>query len=552
MSKKRKNVVTMILSFIFTIFLTIGSSFIISDSLDAVIKHPIITMLMMVISFIILNAIITFLFNKLDNYEVKEKKNDKKTGFISKMIDKHPFWFSLIVILLFWLIYIIAFYPAIMSPDPSFQILQFFGIDNKYSTYVNLIDKSVIITNHHPVIHTLLIGSCVKLGVSIFNSTNAGLFIYSIIQTLILASTLSYTIKFLKEINVSVNVRKAVLLIYALVPVFPFYAMSPVKDVIFGCLIILYIISIYKFIKLKNKINVKTMIKEIILMILITLFRNNGIHIIILSFPFLLLLGRKNLMKYLIIFIVVVLSYFTYDKVILPYFKITPGSVREMLSIPFQQTARYVIKNDDKIPEKDKKAIDKILDYDTLKKRYDPEKADDVKNKFNKDATDRDLKNYFIVWFKELKDDPKTYVEATLNNTYGYFYPVKTNWYIYINENSTINNYGFDYHFNNLNVLRSALITFGLVFPYIPFLGLIVNIGFNTWVLLFMIAYLIYRKKYKEIIYLIPSIIVLLVCFASPVNTYFRYALPNVFAMPTMLLIFLSIRKEESLNEKNW
>ena len=551
MSKKRKNVVTMILSFIFTIFLTIGSSFIISDSLDAVIKHPIITMLMMVISFIILNAIITFLFNKLDNYEVKEKKNDKKTGFISKMIDKHPFWFSLIVILLFWLIYIIAFYPAIMSPDPSFQILQFFGIDNKYSTYVNLIDKSVIITNHHPVIHTLLIGSCVKLGVSIFNSTNAGLFIYSIIQTLILASTLSYTIKFLKEINVSVNVRKAVLLIYALVPVFPFYAMSPVKDVIFGCLIILYIISIYKFIKLKNKINVKTMIKEIILMILITLFRNNGIHIIILSFPFLLLLGRKNLMKYLIIFIVVVLSYFTYDKVILPHFKITPGSVREMLSIPFQQTARYVIKNDDKIPEKDKKAIDKILDYDTLKKRYDPEKADDVKNKFNKDATDRDLKNYFIVWFKELKDDPKTYVEATLNNTYGYFYPVKTNWYIYVNENKTINNYGFDYHFNDLNVLRSALMVYGLIFPYIPFLGLIVNIGFNTWILLFMMAYLIYRKKYKEIIYLIPSIIVLLVCFASPVNTYFRYALPNVFAMPTMLLIFLNIRKEESLNEKN-
>ena len=550
MSKKRKNVVTMILSFIFTIFLTIGSSFIISDSLDAVIKHPIITILMMIISFIILNAIITFLFNKLDNYEVKEKKIDKKTGFISKMIDKHPFWFSLIVILLFWLIYIIAFYPAIMSPDPSFQILQFFGIDNKYSTYVNLIDESVIITNHHPVIHTLLIGSCVKLGVSIFNSTNVGLFIYNIIQTLILASTLSYTIKFLKEINVSVNVRKAVLFIYALVPVFPFYAMSPVKDVIFGCLIILYIISIYKFIKLKDKINVKTMIKEIILMILITLFRNNGIHIIILSFPFLLLLGRKNLMKYLIIFIVVILSYFTYDKVILPYFKITPGSVREMLSIPFQQTARYVIKNDDKIPKKDKKAIDKILDYDTLKKRYDPEKADDVKNKFNKDATNQDLKNYFKVWFKGLKDDPKTYVEATLNNTYGYFYPVKTNWYIYVNENKTINNYGFDYHFNDLNVLRSALMVYGLVFPYIPFLGLIVNIGFNTWILLFMIAYLIYRKKYKEIIYLIPSIIVLLVCFASPVNTYFRYALPNVFAMPTMLLIFLSIRKEESLNEK--
>ena len=49
---------------------------------------------------------------------------------------------------------------------------------------------------------------------------------------------------------------------------------------------------------------------------------------------------------------------------------------------------------------------------------------------------------------------------------------------------------------------------------------------------------LFYRKKYKDIILLIPSFLILLVCFVSPANTYFRYALPNVFALPLMLLMF--------------
>ena len=432
-----------------------------------------------------------------------------------------------------------------MSPDPSFQILQYFGIDNKYSTYVNLIDKNVILTNHHPVIHTLLIGSCLKIGLSLFNSTNIGLFIYSIIQIMILASTLSYTIKFMKELNLNIKYRLTCLIIYAFVPVFAFYAMSPVKDVIFGCLIILYIISIYKFIKTKDKLAIKDIIKEIILLILITLFRNNGFHIIILSFPFLLLIGRKNIFKYTTIILIVITFQLSFNNIILPYFKITPGSIRETLSIPFQQTARYVKEHKNEVTKKEKNVIDKVLGYDDLADRYKPEIADPVKNDFNKDSTKNDLNNYFKTWLKQLKKHPITYVEATINNTYGYFYPVKTNWYIYTKYNPTINEYGFNYNFNNLNTLRDILSSFGKIFPYIPIIGLIVNIGFGTWIILFMLSYLIYKKKYKELIYLIPSLIVLLVCVASPVNTYFRYALPNIFALPTMFGIFQKeVRKE--------
>ena len=232
---------------------------------------------------------------------------------------------------------------------------------------------------------------------------------------------------------------------------------------------------------------------------------------------------------------------FYYSKVILPYFKITPSSVRETLSIPFQQTARYVKEHENEVTNDEKKAIDKILGYDTLKDRYKEEIADPVKNEFNKYSTKEDLKNYFVVWFEMFKKHPLTYVEATINNTYGYFYPFSTKWYIYYKYTPIIKEHGIDYHYNNLTNLRTNLSNYGNLFPYIPIIGLIVNIGFSNYLLIFMLFYLMYKKKYKEMCYLFPSLVLTLVCIASPVNTYFRYALPTIFAMPVMISMFFKI-----------
>ncbi len=536
----RKKIIEYILSFIITLFMIIGTSFIIKGNFKPIINHLIITIFSFLIMFKIIFEIINYLFDYMD--KENKKDNQKKKNKLMQLFDNHPFIFSIVTILLLWLIYIIAFYPGILSPDPSFQLLQYFNIDNKYSEYVNLIDKNVIITNHHPVLHTLLLGFFTNIGIKFFSSFNIGLFIYTIFQTIILSSTLSYTIKFMKEINISLKYRKICLLIYSLVPVFPLYALSPVKDVIFGSLIILYIISIYKFIKFKEQIKFKDIILEIILMVLITLFRNNGIHVILLSFPFLIFTNKENLFKFILIFISTILIYFSYSKIILPHFKITNGSIREVLSVPFQQTARYVKEHKNEVTKKERNAIDKLLNYDTIDTRYNPKLADPVKNEFNKDYTDKDLKNYFDVWFTEFKKHPITYVEATIENTYGYFYPIETNWYVHVKGKKIVNNYGFDYHFNMLKPIRTILKGFAIIFPYIPFIGLIINIGFNSWILLFMLSYMIYKRKYKDIIYLIPSFILLLVCFVSPANTYFRYALPNIFAMPVMLSMFSKIK----------
>ena len=284
----------------------------------------------------------------------------------------------------------------------------------------------------------------------------------------------------------------------------------------------------------------------IILMLLVILFRNNGLYVILLSFPFLIFSVKKDWKRLGLVFIITILLSSCYNNVILPAFKITPGSIREVLSIPFQQTARYVKYHEEDLTAEDKKIIDKVLGYNDLADRYDPELADPVKNNYNKYTTNEELKEYFKVWFKGLIKHPGTYIDATINNVYGYFYPNKLSWYVYYKYDTRIIKDGFDYHYNSLKLSRDILSGFAVSFPYIPIVGLISNIGFNVWIIFILLAYAIYKKLYNKIIILAPVLALILVCVVGPANTYFRYALPFVFAMPFIIGVFLEKRKDSN------
>ncbi len=521
------------------IFLLISNVFINTGNLSYLYKNMwliLYNLIRFIAIYIVLKRSFIYFENFIKNHEFKLKENK-----IINLFLKHPFLFSFIAILICWSIYVIAFYPIILSPDPSFQIKQFFNVRTKYADYAILLDNNVFLTNHHPVFHTMILGYSLKLGRFLLND-NFGLFIYSLTQLLFLAFTLSLTIKYLNENNVNKKIVFIVLLLYCFIPMFPLYAMSGVKDTYYTCFIILYVMKLDKIIRSKQeKLSYKEMIQLLLIMFAVCLFRNNGIYVLILSFPLILIYSKKYFQTLLVIFIGVLAFYGTYTKVLLPSLKITDGSIRETLSIPFQQTARYVKYYNKDLSKNDIKVIDKVLGYETLAKRYNPTISDPVKNEFNKYTTKKELLAYLKVWFKCFFKHPLVYIEATLNNIYGYFSPQSTNWYIYykydtrITEDKLVN-----YHFNNLSSLRLILSSFAQGFPYIPFIGLISNIGFNTWLLLGLTTYSIFKKKKEYLIVLSPLLISLLICVASPVNTYFRYAMPFIFIMPFIFTLIVT------------
>ena len=180
-------------------------------------------------------------------------KNSKFRKFFD-FFDEKPFLSSFIVILLFFSVYIIAFYPIVLSPDPSNQILQYYNVRTKYADWAILRNENIFMTNHHPVMQTFLIGWCIDFGRMILND-NFGLFIYTMIQTLIYVSTLAYTIKFLKNNGVSLKLRFILLIIYSVVPHYAFYTVSAVKDTLYTAFmiwLILFMIDVVRNYKDKS------------------------------------------------------------------------------------------------------------------------------------------------------------------------------------------------------------------------------------------------------------------------------------------------------------
>ena len=82
--------------------------------------------------------------------------------------------------------------------------------------------------------HTAIIGSCVQLGLSVFNSANAGLAIYTCAQFVITAACMAYSVSSLRKLGVSLPVRGVILLFFVFMPMFSNYAALLTKDVLFA------------------------------------------------------------------------------------------------------------------------------------------------------------------------------------------------------------------------------------------------------------------------------------------------------------------------------
>ena len=71
-----------------------------------------------------------------------------------------------------WCVYLpvfLAVYPGIYSYDASAQLLQFYG--------------KLPLTTHHPLIHTLYLGLCMKIAGRLFHTYQAGMALYALSQS---------------------------------------------------------------------------------------------------------------------------------------------------------------------------------------------------------------------------------------------------------------------------------------------------------------------------------------------------------------------------------
>ena len=532
-----------ILSFLFSLSLIFGRSFQKTESWDSIFSGK----RYLLQSFLSLLGFFLFFFTLIsiliDFFAARPKDSETSDRFLPGLMRKSPFLFSLTLIFLLWLPYLVAFYPGSVSGDAFVQLDQFY-------IYHSLSD-------HHPVFSSLIISICVGLG-RLIKSDNVGMFLYTVIQSLMLAASFAYSIRLMVRIKVPDIFIAGSLFFYSLLPLFPGYGQYVTKDTLFSACFVFYIANIIELSVDPDKIkSSKFLFWFTVNNLLLCLLRHNGFYIWLLSVFFLFTFYKKdkskNRLRLFASIGAVLLVFFAFSYVLLPRLHTVPGSKAEALSIPFQQTARFAKYHDNEVTQEERNIINRVLSYDEIRKTYNPDTSDPVKGTYRNGCTRQDLQAYFHVWWNQLLRHPGTYLQATIANSYGYFYPdAKDIWpfgtSIFYDGRYNYGQFGFR-TIKILQPFRDFLNSWIGFVRDMPLVGTLEGPGIYTWVLAFLVCYCFYKKNYKKFIPLVPCFWTLMTCVASPVNRFARYYLPVMGA--SMLLVGFILFADLACEKKN-
>lgn len=268
----------------------------------------------------------------------------------------------------------------------------------------------------------------------------------------------------------------------------------------------LFIFKLIEFIKAIND-NKKSFvgIGMFSAMLIICLYRNGTTVIVVFTMLFLIISYRKelgNIVNILDFMLMVIVLCICFNSIIVPAMGITKGNKEEALSIPLQQTARYVLEHGDEITEEEKSIINSVLPYDVLAEKYNPERSNNIKYNFNNEADTETLQAYFRVWLKQFLKHPDTYIQATLSNTSGYWSADKKPYLepanYSISKAKAVDRGEFNLYFSDsTEALRDFLQGISNVIWELPSIGMLYSNGLYNYILLYCCAVMLSIKKYK-------------------------------------------------------
>lgn len=478
-----------------------------------------------------------FLYKVLDVLRKKDPQN--KTMKINKMIfDQHPGIKTWLILIVVWLPNYILYYPGCLTYDAINQLEQF--STGQWS-------------NHHPIL-TTLIESVIVIPMKNIGRFEMGVALYLALVLLFSSGMIALGFKWMKRNEVHYSIRWIGLLFFCIYPLWSAYARTLVKDTLFYPIYYLFILYLFDivvsyedFFKSKRQIS-----RFSIICLTLCLIRHNGFYIVIATMAGLIWLCRKYRRNCVIIFLMVIAFWAGYNA-LLPVFGVIPGGKQEMLSIPFQQTARYVKEHHTEVTKEERRAIEKVLNYKVIAQKYNPNISDPVKNTYKK--KDEYLKNYFRVWGQQFLKHPGTYIKATLNGTYGYYsYKTKIKYPCGYNvqpEGHRLYSTNYKLKFNSK--LKKARLFYERIVKNIYVKGplkLLTEPMIYNWFFIIMFGYLIQDKLLRKYwVIFIPFWISFFICLASPVNGDLRYMLP---LMSTWILYlgFLVNPKSNARNKR--
>lgn len=449
------------------------------------------------------------------------------------------FLISALTVLCGWGFWIIMAYPGSMAGDGVTQLGQY---------YYNAVSA------HHPPFSTWIMGILFDLGKNLTNNARVGVVLYLVVQSIIGALIIGYSILTMFQFGISKTICYLSAVFLGWTPVLGMFAQWYEKDLLYGLFTLLFLTKISKL--CLGKSTISGIVVLTIIAIICVFLRNNGIYAVIPTMIVLAFVLDSKVKRFVVIGCSVFVVIFTLiiNGPVFNAMNINSTNVREALSIPMQQSARYVTEYGDEVTKEERLILQLFFnDYENVPNIYEASCADAVKD--NVFIENKDLPRYFLVWLKMGLKHPGVYFDAFMCLNYGYLAPTEQNAEATINmlneEGGTIMSQleamGVDgtQDYDNIQILNSLLFI-NMIFPIIRYLSMP---GVYTWFMIAIVVLFIKMRNKKYYVLLIPNIINILVCLASPLCNGMRYELPVVLSVPLMLAVTIILMNRKKNQE---
>ncbi len=485
--------------------------------------------------------IIVFLYTKIENSNLAY--NIAKKGKIAGFVEKRPWVFYFLIILICWIPAFLATFPGIYSYDAYPQVLQIIGGQG--------------LSAHHPLLHTWLLNGCFILGNSLTGDYNTGLMLYTVIQLIFMAAVFGYAMKVMREYAIPGIVRIFALLFFAVNPIIQIWVCLTTKDTIFAGFFLLVLLDLIRMVVSPEKIfrSKARVIRFICIGTLMCLFRNQGIYIVYLLLIFLVVFFRHYRKQCLIALLPVILLVNLFTGPVSDAIGVSPANPREALSVPVQQMARVLTQEPERVTEEEKEIVYQYIPEGYIN-QYIPVTSDLVKEGFNAELFKEAPLPFFKVWLSIGLKNFSAYVDAFLYLSCGYFYTDYTPYWV---EFILYDGAWLDNGQNILNIERNTLfpaydgylrgVAKNLSHENIPLVSTILNEAFPFVVLVFVSGYLLARKRYLLLLPLLAVFGFWGTMLLGPVIAI-RYAFPIIVCVPVMIALLFWKERERTENKK--
>lgn len=438
------------------------------------------------------------------------------------LYQRHTGLCSFLLCLLCWLPYFLYQYPGIMTPDSI----------NQFEQVLHVIPYS----NHHPWMHTLLIGVFYNLGYRLTGNMVIAMSFYTFFQMCLLAFSAAYLITTMRQYRFRPIVCLIATLFFALIPYHGVFSVTVWKDIPFAASVMVFNCSMLRLIK---KVSSLSLTAFTLSGLTVCLFRSNGWYAFCLCLPFLLFYFRRSAKVFFPVLFGILVVALLIKYPVMNAFHVTQPDTVESLSIPAQQVAA-VLCRDRPLREDQRELIENVIDLTYIKELYNPYYADNIKELIragHPEYLDDHKKEFFRLWAELGLTYPGDYLAAYVNETYGYWYP--DSFYLVAEAEGV--------SATKLGVSHTPLIRGPLVVKakeiaiklggMVPIYGTLWSMGVIFWIFLFCIGNAFVRNEKKKLILYLPgTALFFTVLIATPVATEFRYVYFLVFGLPFYLI----------------